>query len=160
MSFSCILSDFGVSTPVTISATLSAPAHGTLGQPFTVTLSTQPASLPSAVSGQLPAFSTITMAAQSPVNQDLLAPPAHQPGGFVPWTEQTGPVSAGAATIPAMTAKATVLPVRAGTALISTASSLTLTPAGPSASYAPMRCDGPAAEAASRSRSRTRRGRG
>jgi hypothetical protein len=147
MSFSCILSDFGVSTPVTISATLTAPAHGTLGKPFTVTLSTQPASLPSSVSSQVPALSTITMAAQSSVNQDLFAPPAHQPGGFVHWTGQTGPVSAGAATIPAMTAKATLIPVQAGTALISTTSSLTLTPAGTSATYAPMQCDGPAAEA-------------
>jgi hypothetical protein len=146
MSFSCILSDFGVSAPITITATLAAPTRGTVGKPFTVTLTTQPVSLPSAVSSQVPTLSNITMAGRSSVNKHLLPGPGQQPGGFVPWSAQTGPVSAGAATLPAMTAKATVLPIQAGPALISTASVITLTPAGTSATYAPMQCDGPGAE--------------
>jgi hypothetical protein len=98
------------------------------------------------VSSQVPALSNITMAGKSSVNQDLLPDPGQQPGGFVHWSAQTGPVGAGAATIPAMTAKATLLPIQAGTALISTTSSITPTPASTSASYAPMQCDGPGAE--------------
>jgi hypothetical protein len=144
VSFSCALSDFGSTTPITINGTMAVPLRGTAGQALTVTLATQPVSLPSAVSSQLPALSTITMAAQSPVSKGPFAPPAKKPGGFVHWTGQTGPVSAGAATIPASTAKATLIPIQPGTATVSTPSSITLTPVGASASYAPIECDGPA----------------
>ncbi len=147
VSFNCALNNFGITTPITINGMMAVPLRGTVGQPLTVTLATQPVSLPSAVSAQLPALSRITLAAQSPVSKRLLVPPAQQPGGFVHWTGRTGPVSAAAATIPAITAKATLLPIRAGTADISTTSSITLTPIGSSGqpvTSAPIECNGPA----------------
>ena len=147
LSFSCALNNFGITTPVTITGTMDLPTRGTAGEALTVTLITQPVSLPSAVSGQVPELSTITLAAQSPVSKGLLVPPAQQPGGFVHWTGKTGPVSAGAATLPAITAKATLVPIQPGTAYVATTSFIKLTPVGSSGqpvTSAPIECDGPA----------------
>ena len=119
VSYSCTLSGVTTSTPVTLTATLSAPTSGMAGTAAAITLTTQVMTLPAADSIQLPSLTRATAAGT-----------AASTGMSASTVALTGMASvpAGPATqIPAITITGSAVPSAAGTASIMAPTTLTVT---------------------------------
>jgi hypothetical protein len=114
MSYACVLTSYGDSTPLTITAHLTAPTTAPVNSSVTVSLSTEQFTLPSAV----PALSKIGLSATS------------EAGTGSPATLQfTGQAAGGTGpTIPAITATASLTLNTVGTTSVVTPAEIVLTP--------------------------------
>ncbi len=136
VTYSCSLAGYAQGlAPLSIPAALTAQsAAGTV----TVTLTTQPAVLPTAAAAALPRFSYLRLAGTAPSN-GMSATAVRLSG-------RTGPLGSGAASmtqLPAMTAVGTI-PAGGGLTSVAFPPALTLTPVG-AGSAAPLTCTTPTA---------------
>lgn len=117
--YSCALSGATTSTPVILTAVLSAPAVGTVGTAAAVSLTTRAMPLPTADSTRLPSLTRVTAAAS--------APSTGLPAAAVPLTGQAAMPAGMATQIPAITITGSAVPATAGTAAIQAPTALKVT---------------------------------
>ncbi|MGP7999639.1 MAG: hypothetical protein ACLPKI_20315 [Streptosporangiaceae bacterium] len=119
VSYSCTLSGGTTSTPLILTAALSAPTAGTVGTATAVSLTTRAKALPTADSTRLPSLTRVTAAASAP-STGLSA-------ATVPLTGQATMAAGMATQIPAITITGSAVPATAGTAAIQAPAALRVT---------------------------------
>jgi hypothetical protein len=121
----CTANGLGSGLPTfTGSSTLTAADAGTAGSSVTATLATLQITLPPQISALLPALKDVGLSASDAVNGTSVK--------SISPTGQSGPIAAGATTLPAITATATLPLSTAGTVLLGTPGQFTLSLVGAS----------------------------